>query len=208
MAALLLLGPRVLPEYRDPDAGRLDLISAAMSLVAVLAVVSGPKEAQDLTGGVAVSAVLGGLVVGGLRAPTLRLADPMIDLRLFRDTTNASLATNLAGIFIAVGYFLFVAQYLQLVLALATGGGAVVAAVGGRLHRRWSNLAPWTAPGPPGAGDRRRAGHGGDRPGAHPGRRILGADLAVLAGASLAISLGLAPVFTATTDLIVSSAPA
>src|SRR4029450_8178677 len=32
-------------------------------------------------------------------------------------------------------------------------------------------------------------------------------DLAVLAGASLAISLGLAPVFTATTDLIVSSAP-
>ena len=34
-----------------------------------------------------------------------------------------------------------------------------------------------------------------------------GADLAVLAGASLAISLGLAPVFTATTDLIVSSAP-
>src|SRR4029453_2274638 len=34
-----------------------------------------------------------------------------------------------------------------------------------------------------------------------------GADLAVLAGAPLAISLGLAPVFTATTDLIVSSAP-
>ena len=25
MAALLVLGPRVLPEYRDPDAGRLDL---------------------------------------------------------------------------------------------------------------------------------------------------------------------------------------
>jgi DHA2 family multidrug resistance protein-like MFS transporter len=33
------------------------------------------------------------------------------------------------------------------------------------------------------------------------------ADLAILAGASLVISLGLAPVFTATTDLIVSSAP-
>ena len=28
MAALLILGPRVLPEYRDPDAGRLDLVSA------------------------------------------------------------------------------------------------------------------------------------------------------------------------------------
>jgi DHA2 family multidrug resistance protein-like MFS transporter len=30
MGALLVLGPRVLPEYRDPGAGRLDLISAAM----------------------------------------------------------------------------------------------------------------------------------------------------------------------------------
>ena len=28
MGALLVLGPRVLPEYRDPDAGRLDLSSA------------------------------------------------------------------------------------------------------------------------------------------------------------------------------------
>jgi MFS transporter, DHA2 family, multidrug resistance protein len=33
------------------------------------------------------------------------------------------------------------------------------------------------------------------------------ADLAILAAASLVISLGLAPVFTATTDLVVSSAP-
>src|SRR4029450_1080553 len=33
------------------------------------------------------------------------------------------------------------------------------------------------------------------------------ADLAILAGASLLVSLGLAPVFTATTDLVVSSAP-
>src|ERR687887_2211797 len=37
MALLLVLGPRVLPEYRDPGAGRLDLVSAAMSLAAVLA---------------------------------------------------------------------------------------------------------------------------------------------------------------------------
>src|SRR5687767_15502307 len=48
MGALLVLGPRVLPEYRDPDAGRLDLRSAAMSVVALLAVVHGLKQiAQD-----------------------------------------------------------------------------------------------------------------------------------------------------------------
>ena len=37
MVLLLVLGPRLLPESRDPDAGRLDLASAALSLGAVLA---------------------------------------------------------------------------------------------------------------------------------------------------------------------------
>src|SRR5690606_332386 len=36
MAALLVLGPMLLPKYRDPNAGRPDLLSAGMSLVAVL----------------------------------------------------------------------------------------------------------------------------------------------------------------------------
>src|ERR687888_714794 len=56
MAALLLLGPRVLPEYRDPNAGRLDLLSAAMSLVAVLATVFALKQvAQNGIGPLAVA---------------------------------------------------------------------------------------------------------------------------------------------------------
>jgi DHA2 family multidrug resistance protein-like MFS transporter len=212
MAALLILGPRVLPEYRDPDAGRLDLVSAVMSLVAVLAVVFGLKLiAQDGVGGLAVSAVLVGLVVGvAFARRQLRLADPMIDLGLFRDTTfNASLATNLAGIFIAVGYFLYVAQYLQLVLGLSpleAGLWSLPSAIGFIVG---SNLAPRilrrVRPGPViGAGLAMAAIGLGvlTQVGGSPG-----ADLAILAIGSLAISLGLAPVFTATTDLIVSSAP-
>jgi MFS transporter, DHA2 family, multidrug resistance protein len=212
MAALLILGPRVLPEYRDPDAGRLDLVSAVMSLVAVLAVVFGLKLiAQDGVGGLAVSAVLVGLVVGvAFARRQLRLADPMIDLGLFRDTTfNASLATNLAGIFIAVGYFLYVAQYLQLVLGLSpleAGLWSLPSAIGFIVG---SNLAPRilrrVRPGPViGAGLAMAAIGLGvlTQVGGSPG-----ADLAILATGSLAISLGLAPVFTATTDLIVSSAP-
>ena len=211
MAALLILGLRVLPEYRDPDAGRLDLISAAMSLVAVLAVVFGLKLiAQDGIGGLAVSAVLVGLVVGvAFARRQLHLADPMIDLGCSGTTFNASLATNLAGIFIAVGYFLFVAQYLQLVLGLSpleAGLWSLPSAIGFIVG---SNLAPRilrrVRPGPViGAGLALAAIGLGvlTQVGGSPG-----ADLAVLAGASLAISLGLAPVFTATTDLIVSSAP-
>src|SRR4030095_14942583 len=44
MALLLLLGPRLLPEFRDPNAGRLDLLTAGLSLVPVLAVIYGLKE--------------------------------------------------------------------------------------------------------------------------------------------------------------------
>ena len=48
MALLLVVGPLVLPEFRDPEAGRADLLSALLSLAAVLAVIYGLKQvAQD-----------------------------------------------------------------------------------------------------------------------------------------------------------------
>jgi MFS transporter, DHA2 family, multidrug resistance protein len=89
MALLLALGPRVLPEYRDPDAGRLDLVSAAMSVAAVLAVIYGLKEiAQDGLGWVVVASILAGLTVGvGFVRRQRALAHPMIDIGLFRITS-------------------------------------------------------------------------------------------------------------------------
>src|SRR5258706_3949597 len=47
MALLLLVGPVLLPEFRDPGAGRLDLVSAAQSLAAVLAVIYGVKRVAE-----------------------------------------------------------------------------------------------------------------------------------------------------------------
>ena len=210
MALLLVLGPRVLPEYRAPGAGRLDLPSAAVLLVAVLTVIFGIKQiAQNGISWLAVAAIVGGLAVGvGFVRRQLTLADPMIDLRLFRvGAFNASLATNLLGIFIAVGYFLFVAQYLQLVLGLSPlrAGLWSLPSAGGFMVG--SNLAPRVL----------RHLRPGFVIGAGLGLAAVGlgvltqvggsADLAILAAASLVVSLGLAPVFTATTDLIVGSAP-
>ena len=210
MAVLLILGPRVLPEYRDPAAERLDLLSAALLLVAVLTVTFGIKEvAQDGLSPLVVAAVLVGLAVGVVfvRRQFL-LADPMIDPRLFRvPAFNASLATNLAGIFIAVGYFLFVAQYLQLVLGLSplqAGLWSLPSAAGLILG---SNLAPQIL-------RRVRPAYviGAGLAIAAGGLVLLtrvggSADLTILVVASCVVSLGLAPVFTATTDLIVGSAP-
>ena len=48
MVLLLVVGPRLLPEYRDPSAGPPRPVSAALSLAAVLAVIYGLKQiAQD-----------------------------------------------------------------------------------------------------------------------------------------------------------------
>src|SRR5262245_42470060 len=145
MALLLVLGPRVLPEDRAPGAGRPDLASAALLLAAVLAVVFGIKQiAQNGTSSLAAASMLAGLAAGaGFARRQLRRADPMIDLRLFRAAAfSASLATNLLGIFIATGYFLFVAQYLQLVLELSPlqAGLWTLPSAGGLIAG--SNLAP------------------------------------------------------------------
>jgi DHA2 family multidrug resistance protein-like MFS transporter len=44
MLLLLVVGPLLLPEHRDPNPGRFDLLSALMSLGAVLPVVYGIKS--------------------------------------------------------------------------------------------------------------------------------------------------------------------
>ena len=119
MLLLLALGPRLLPEYRDPDAGRLDLVSAGLSVVSVLAVIYGLKEMA--AGGfqeTPLLSILLGLGVGLLFVRRQqRLADPLIDLRLFRSRRfSTSLAAITLTFSIMFGIFLFIAQYLQLVL--------------------------------------------------------------------------------------------
>ncbi|MHB1135096.1 MAG: MFS transporter, partial [Chloroflexota bacterium] len=210
MALLLVLGPRVLPEYRDPEAGRLDLLSAAMSLAAVLGVIFGLKEmAQGGFGWLPALSIAAGLAVGALFVRRqLTMADPFMDLRLFRITSfNVSLATNVLSVFVAVGYFVFVAQYMQLVLGLSplqAGLWSLPSAVGFIVG---SNVAP-------------RIMHR-FRPGLVLSTCLLAAalglglltqmggafGLAIVVGASVVISLALAPVFTLTTELIVGSAP-
>jgi DHA2 family multidrug resistance protein-like MFS transporter len=210
MAVLLVLGPMVLPEYKDPDAGRLDLLSAGLSLVAVLAVIFGLKQtAQDGFGVVPGLSIVVGLVIGVLFVRRqLTLKDPVVDLRLFRiPAFSAALTVNFLAIFVAIGYFLFVAQYLQLVVGLSpleAGLWSVPSAVGFIIG---SNAAPRIV---------RRvraayvmgAGLGLAAVGLAVLTQVAGPDgLAVVVLGSVIISLGLAPVFSLTTELIVGSAP-
>ena len=210
MVALLILGPRILPESRDPGAGRLDLASAVMSGAAVLAVIFGLTQiAQEGPGPVAIGALVVGLVVGvvWVRRQT-QLADPMIDLALFRlPTFNAALVVNFLTIFVAVGYFLFIAQYLQLVAGLTPFQAGLLSLPSAIGFVVGSQAAPRIVQ----RVDPAYLISGGLAFGSL-GLVLLtqvqttgGLPLLVLA--SLIISLGLAPVFGLTTELIVGSAP-
>jgi MFS transporter, DHA2 family, multidrug resistance protein len=122
MALLLVLGPILLPEYRDPEARRFDLPSAALSLTAVLAAIYGLKQiVQDGLGWLLAAAILAGFVLGLVFVQRQRrLADPLIDLRLFRlPAFSASLIAYSVATFVGFAVFLFIFQYLQLVLGLS-----------------------------------------------------------------------------------------
>jgi DHA2 family multidrug resistance protein-like MFS transporter len=123
MVLLLVLGPRVLPEYRDPNAGKLDLLSVALYLLAVLPAMYGLKEiARNGPGGAPVAAIVAGIVFGALcLRRQWRLEHPLFDLKLFRNPTFRSVVTIflLVGV-IQAGAFLMINLYLQLVAGLST----------------------------------------------------------------------------------------
>jgi MFS transporter, DHA2 family, multidrug resistance protein len=210
MALLLVLGPLLLPEYRDPHAGRIDLVSAALSLVAVLAIVYGLKQiAQDGLGWIPALAILFGVVLGVVFIHRQkRLADPLIDVRIFRvPAFSASLAVYTLAILVMFGAFLFIFQYLQLVAGLSPFRAALWTLPSFLSFIVGSMLAPAIV--------RRVAPAYVMAAGLAIGAAgfglltQIGADsgLAVLVTSSVIFSLGLAPLFTLTNDLIIGSAP-
>ena len=211
MVMLLVLGPRLLPEFRDPNAGRLDLLSAAESLAAVLLVIYGLKRvAEHGSGWVPVLAVAAGVTVGHAFVRRQRgLADPLIDLRLFRDPAfSASLAAYTLSTFIAFGAYVFIAQHLQLVLGLSplraglatvpsmlafVVGSMIVPAVARRVPPVYMMTVGFVV--------------------AAVGFAVLAtadADpgVAVIIAGSVIYSIGISPVVILATDIIVGSAPA
>jgi MFS transporter, DHA2 family, multidrug resistance protein len=210
MLLLLAVGPFLLPEFRDPQAGRLDLWSAVLSLGAVLGVIYGLKRlAEGTWGWLPAVAILAGLAQGAAFVRRQgRLADPLIDLRLFRvPAFNASLATYTLATFVAFGSYVFIAQYLQLVLGLQplqaglwtvpsmlsfVACSLIVPRLARRVRPVYAMSAGMLLAA---AGFALLAAV--DRPGG----------LAVLVAGSVIYSVGISPVVILATDLIVGSAP-
>jgi MFS transporter, DHA2 family, multidrug resistance protein len=122
MALLLAVGPALLPEYRDPHAGALHLPSAALSLAAVLALIFGLKQAaQDGIGWLPVLSIAGGVLLAAVFVRIQKtIADPLIDLRMFRvPAFSTALGIYMLATFVGFGIFIFMIQYLQVVLEMS-----------------------------------------------------------------------------------------
>ena len=210
MGLLLILGPIVLPEYKDPAAGRLDLPSAALSLLAVLAVIYGLKQiAQDGLETLSIVAIALGFALGlvFVRRQT-RLADPLIDMRLFRIRAfSASLAVYTLGILVLFGAFFFIFQYFQLVAGLSPFEAGLLALPMVIAFVVGSMLAPVIV-----KRVRPSSVMAGGLALASIGFLVMAQvntsdEVALLVVSETIFALGLAPLFTLTNDLIISSAP-
>ena len=116
---LLVLGWRLLPESKDEGAGAWDLPSVGLSLVGIIGLIYGIKEAAVGNAAhpvVPAAALLGILCLVGFVRRQLRLPVPLLDVRLFTDRrfTAATLGALIALIGLA-GVVFFLSQYFQLV---------------------------------------------------------------------------------------------
>jgi DHA2 family multidrug resistance protein-like MFS transporter len=210
MAVLLVAGPLLLPEHRDPRPARLDLASAVLVLLAVLPVVYGLKQvaADGLSAAPATALVVGAVMAVLFVRRQRRLADPLIDLRLFADRAFRTAAATLTfGIFVLWGSNYAIAQFLQLVQGLSplhaglwTAPSAVGVIVGSLLAPRIARRVPAAVV--IGAGLIVSA----------VGYLMLATveaadDLAHLVAGAIVVSAGLGPMMALATDMVVGSAP-
>ena len=210
MVLLLAVGPFLLPEHKDESGSPIDFLSALLSILSMLALVYGIKHiAVGDISALSIAALLIGSGLGWIFVGRQqRLAKPMIDLGLFRSSRFVvALLVNLAGFFMAFGTLLILAQHLQLVVGMGpmkagiwtlfSAAGFVSGSFLAPAMLRYFNSAAIMASGLVFAA----IGFG-----------LLAYALAagtfqLLMLSAFMFSIGLAPVFTLATDLIVGTAP-
>jgi DHA2 family multidrug resistance protein-like MFS transporter len=119
MVLLLLLGPVLLPESKDPRPGRFDWVSVPLSMAAVLPVIYGVKEIpSEGWHPLYVVSLVVGLLFAALFVHRQRTgASPLIEPALLKaHGFTPALVLNLVAALAMMGSAIFTTQYLQSVL--------------------------------------------------------------------------------------------
>jgi len=128
MAAVLIFGRAVLPEFKNPAGGKLDLISVVLSLAAMLPIVYGIKElAKNGWEFWPVASLVFGLACGVTFISRQRkLKDPLMDVTLFSNAKVVSpLSMNLSYSSVGGAVMLFMVLYFQISEGMSAVGAAV-----------------------------------------------------------------------------------
>jgi MFS transporter, DHA2 family, multidrug resistance protein len=121
MAVLLLFGPSLLPEQKNPEPGKLDPVSVLLSFAAILPFIYGLKElARHGWESFPLVALVFGIVMGVVFVRRQRsLEHPLLDLRMFSNRTfSSALVLTFATSVVGTGTLLMVTLYLQNVTGL------------------------------------------------------------------------------------------
>ncbi|GAA3281542.1 MFS transporter [Dactylosporangium vinaceum] len=116
MVLVLVSGRLLLPESRDPRPGRFDVLSAGLSMAAIVPLVYAIKHvAGSGPDPTTAACVLTGLLAGALFVRRQRrLERPMLDVALFRSAAfSGAVAANVIAIVALAGLLFFFSQYLQ-----------------------------------------------------------------------------------------------
>jgi EmrB/QacA subfamily drug resistance transporter len=120
VAVIAVIAGRVLlPESRDPDAGRFDPLGALLSVAGISLLTWSIIEAptHGWASATTVGAILGALaILAAFAWWQVRRPDPLLDVRLFRDprfsAASGSIALAFFGLF---GFVFLITQYFQIV---------------------------------------------------------------------------------------------
>jgi EmrB/QacA subfamily drug resistance transporter len=128
-AVAIVAGRALIPESRDPVARRIDWTGAGLSGAGLVAFVWAVIEAPSKGWASAPVLAAGVFAVVALAAFAMRqrrVAEPLLDVRLFRDPRFTAATSTITVLFFALFGFLFLStQYLQLVLGYSPSAAGV-----------------------------------------------------------------------------------
>lgn len=207
MALLLVAAPLLLPEFKDPQAGRIDILSALLSLGAVLSFIYGIKQvAEHGAGLVPAMAMLAAFCAGFvfLRRQR-RLTDPFLDLDLFKSKPFAlAVAINTLTLLFMFGVWILMAQAFQLVHGLSPLQAGLWSLPSALAFALASPFNAWLLSR---LGQVNVLSGGLAVAAAGVAGMALAPTLALFVAAGVLMSLGMTPVFGITVSIIVGTAP-
>lgn len=121
MVLVVIAGIVLIPESKNPARGSMDLISAALSVTAIVSIVFAVKHVvgTGLDWSVPITVALGVGAGWAFLRRQRTLSQPLIDVSLFRlPAFSGAVAADTIAIFAFIGVMFFFSQHLQLVMGM------------------------------------------------------------------------------------------